>query len=66
MSHSEIFGEISNHPGDSAPLNPIFGALPLLAFPKKLKSLLKGKRFQTFSEIQENTTEQLMVFGRTV
>ena len=34
-------------------------------FPK-LKSPLKGKRFQTIDEIQENTTEQLMVTGKTV
>ena len=34
-------------------------------FPK-LKSPLKGKRFQTVDEIQENTTGQLMVIGRTV
>ena len=34
-------------------------------FPK-LKSLLKGKRFQTIREIQENTTRQPMATGRTV
>ena len=34
-------------------------------FPK-LKSPLKGKRFQTISEIQENTTGQLMVIGKIV
>ena len=34
-------------------------------FPK-LKSPLKGKRFQTIDEIQENTMGQLMVSGRTV
>ena len=34
-------------------------------FPK-LKSSLKGKRFQTFDEIQENTMGQLMEIGRTV
>ena len=34
-------------------------------FPK-LKSPMKGKRFQTVSEIQENMMEQLMVIGRTV
>ena len=34
-------------------------------FPK-LKSPLKGKRFQTMEEIQENTTGQLMAIGRTV
>ena len=32
----------------------------------KLTSPLKGKRFQTIDEIQENTTGQLMVIGRTV
>ena len=32
-------------------------------FPK-LKSPLKGKRFHTVDEIQENTTEQLMVIGK--
>ena len=32
----------------------------------KLKSPLKGKRFQTVTEIQENMTEQKMVIGRTV
>ena len=30
----KVFGETSNHPGDSAPLQPRFGALWLLAFPK--------------------------------
>ena len=34
MSHGEIFGEISNHPNDSAPLQPRSGALQLLALPK--------------------------------
>ena len=33
-SREEFFGEISNHPGDSAPLQPRFGTLQLLAFPK--------------------------------
>ena len=32
----------------------------------KLKSPLKGKRFQTADEIQENTMGQLTVTGRTV
>ena len=32
----------------------------------KLKSPLKGKRFQTIDEIQENTTGQLRANGRTV
>ena len=34
MSHAGFFGETSNHPSDSAPLQPRFGTLRLLAFPK--------------------------------
>ena len=34
MSHAEFFGKTSNHPGDSALLQPRFGTLRLLAFPK--------------------------------
>ena len=30
----EVFGETSNHPGNSAPLQPIFGTLRLLPSPK--------------------------------
>ena len=33
-SHAEFFGETSNHPGNSTPLQPRFGSLWLLAFPK--------------------------------
>ena len=33
-SHAEFFGKTSNHPGDWDPLQPRFGALWLLAFPK--------------------------------
>ena len=33
-SHAELFIGTSNHPGDSAPLQPRFGARWLLAFPK--------------------------------
>ena len=65
MSHAEFFGETSNHPGDSAPLQPRFSVLDVWLFPK-LKSPLKGKRFQTINEIQENMTGQLMVIGRTL
>ena len=64
-SPSEFFGETSNHPSDADSLQPRLGAMWLLAFPKT-KSSLKGKRFQTISEIQENMTGQLMVIGRTV
>ena len=31
-SHAEFFGETSNHPGDSTPLQPRFGTLSLLVF----------------------------------
>ena len=65
MSRAEFYGGTSNHPGDSALLQPRFGALRLLAF-TKLKSPLKGKRFQTVDEIQENTMGQLVAIGRTV
>ena len=60
-----VFGETSYHSGDSAPLQPRLDALWLLPFPK-IKSLLKGKRFQTIDETQENTMGQLMTIGRTV
>ena len=55
-----VFDKISNHSGDLAPLQPRCGTLRLLAFPK-LKSPLKGKRFHTIDENQENMTRQLMV-----
>ena len=34
MSCTEFFGETSNHPGDSGPLQPRYGTLQLLGFPK--------------------------------
>ena len=34
MSNAKFFDKMSNHPGDSAPLQPRFGTLQLLAFPK--------------------------------
>ena len=34
MSSAEFFGKTSNHPGDSASLQPRFGTLQLLTFPK--------------------------------
>ena len=65
MSRAEFFGETSNHPGDSASHSPDLACCDFLLFPK-LKLPLKGKRFQTIDEIQENTMGQLMVIGRTV
>ena len=64
-SHTEFFGKTSNHPGDSAPLQPRFGTLWLLPSPKT-KIIFKWKRFYTVNEIQENTMGLLMVIGRTV
>ena len=60
-----VFGKTSNHPGDSAPLQPRCGTLQLLAFPKR-KNTFEGKRFQIVDEIQENMMGQLMAIGRTV
>ena len=62
-SRAEIFGKTSNHPGWLSPLEPRFGARLHLS---KLKPPLKGKRFQTVDEIQENAMGQLMAIGRTV
>ena len=65
MSHAEFFGNTSNHSGDSAPHSADLVPYSFWLFPI-LKSLLKGKRFQTINEIQENTMGQLMSIGRTV
>ena len=65
MFRAEFLGETSNHPGDSVPLQPRFGGLKLLTFPKT-KITFEKKRFQTIDGIQENTARQLMVIGRTV
>ena len=59
------FGQTSNHPSDSAPLQPVLVPYNFRVLPK-LKSSLEGKRFSTIDEIQENMTEQLMANGRTV
>ena len=64
-SCADFFGETLNHPADSAPYSLDLVPCDIWLFPK-LKSTLKGKRFQTVSEIKENTTGQLMAIGRTV
>ena len=64
-SCAECFGKTSNHPGDLASLQPRFGTMPLVAF-LKTKITFERKKIQTLNEIQENTTKQLMVIGRTV
>ena len=64
-SRAQFFGETWHPPGDSAPYSPDLVSCDFWLFPK-LKSPLKGKRFQTVDEIQENMMEQLMATGRTV
>ena len=64
-SHAEFFAKTSNHPGDSAPYSPDLVPCYFWLF-SKLKSRLKGKRFQTIDEIQENMRGQLMGIRRTV
>ena len=48
-----------------APYSPDLAPCDFWLFPE-LKSHLKGKRFQTLNEIQENMTGLLMEIGRTV
>ena len=65
-AHAEFFGKASSHPGDSAPpYSPDLVSCNFWLFPK-LKSPLKGKRFQTIDEIQEDMMRQLMGIRRTV
>ena len=47
------------------PYSPDLAPCDFWLFPK-LKSPLKGERFQTIHDIQENTTGQLMLIGRIV
>ena len=61
----QFFGKTSSHPGNSAPYSPDVAPCDFWLFPK-LKSPLKGKRFQTINEIQENVKGQVMAMGRTV
>ena len=62
-SCAEFFGKTSTHRGDSVP--PYLATWDFWLFPK-LKSPLKGKRFQTINKIQENIMGQLMTIERTV
>ena len=63
-SHT-VFGETSNHPGDSAPLQPRFGALWLLAFPKT-KIIFEREDISDCLWDSGKYEGQLMVTGRTV
>ena len=38
MSHAAFFGKTSNHPCDSGPLQPRFGAMKLMTFPKTINT----------------------------
>ena len=64
-SHAEFSGETSNHPDDSAPLQPRFGGLWLLAFPKT-EITFEREEISDISEIQKTMMRQPMVTGRTV
>ena len=46
-----VFGETSNHPGDSVSLQPRFGALQLLAFPKTKMTFEREEISKTVDEI---------------
>ena len=61
-SHAEIWQNIKSPRWLSLPTAQICN---FWLFPK-LKSPLKGKKFQSIDEIQENTTGELMATGRTV
>ena len=63
MPYTEFFSEISNYPHDSAPLQPRFGALQLLAFPKT-KITFEREEIIRLDKMQENTTGQVMAIGR--
>ena len=58
-------GVLVKHQVTQPPYSPGLAPWDFWLFPK-LKSPLKGKRFQTLDEIQENMMGQLMVIGRTV
>ena len=60
-----FFGKTSNHLVTHHPYSPDLVHCNFWLFPK-LKSPLKGKRFQIINEIKKNVKGQLMVIGRTV
>ena len=65
MSCAEYFGDTSNDQVTQTPDSQDMAPCDFLLF-LELKSPLKGRRFQTIDEIQENTAGLLMVIGRTV
>ena len=65
MSCAEFFAKYQVTRVTQPPYSPDLVPCHFWLFPK-LKSPLKGKRFQTIDEIQENTMRQLMATGRAV
>ena len=65
ISRTEIFGEHQITQVTQPPYSPDLVPCNFWLFPK-LKSPLKGKRFQTVDNIEENMLGQLMTIGRTV
>ena len=65
MSHAEFLAKHQITQVTQSLYSPYFAPRDFWLF-QKLKSPLKGKRFQTVSETQENTTGQLMAIERTV
>ena len=61
-SHAEFLAKHQIIQMTQAPYSPDLAPCDFWLFPK-LKSPLKGMRFQTVNEIQENTTGQLMGIG---
>ena len=64
--HEEFFGKTSNHPDDSAPLQPRFGALQLLAFPKTKIAFEREELLDHRWDSGKYEIGQLMASGRTV
>ena len=64
-SPAEVFGKTSNHPGDSAPLQPRLGALRLLTFPKT-KIIFKREEISDHQWDSGKYKGAAMATGRTV
>ena len=64
-SHAELLAKHQIAQVTQPPYSPDLAPCNFWIFPK-VKSSLKGKRFQTIDEIQETTIGQLMASGRTV
>ena len=65
MSHAEFFGDTSNHLDNSAPLQPRFGALWLLAF-SKTKIIFERDEISDHQDSGKYNRAAGMAIGRTV